>query len=108
MKKLLIILLISIITCKYNNFKDAYSFLEKEGILEKIKKFLFILGQKVAEEKCISYLSTLEPINTDSGDILLPEIRLLKEGDFDLPIIIDSDFDDKEKDTSQKEPSKSQ
>ena len=61
----------------------------------------------MAEEKCISYLSTpLEPIKTDSGDILLPEIRLLKEGDFDLPIIIDSDFEDKEKDTSQKEPSK--
>ena len=107
MKKLLIILLISIITCKYNNLKDAYSFLEKEGFLEKIKKFLFISGKKVAEEKCISYLSTpLEPIKTDSGDILLPEILLLKEGDFDLPIIIDSDFEDKEKDTSQKEPSK--
>ena len=61
----------------------------------------------MAEEKCINYLSTpLEPIKTDSGDILLPEIRLLKDGDFDLPIIIDSDFDDKEKDTSQKEPSK--
>ena len=62
MKKLLLILLFSIFTC-YKDYKDALSYLEKEGYLEKIKKTFFISGKRAAEEQCIHNLK---------GDILLP------------------------------------
>ncbi len=45
MKKLLIILLISIISCYYEDYKDAYAYFEKRGYLEKIKKTFHIYGK---------------------------------------------------------------
>ena len=45
MKKVLIILLISIISCYYQDYKEAYAFLEKRGYIEKIKKLFIFMGK---------------------------------------------------------------
>ena len=102
MKKLLFILLFSIFTC-YKDYKDALSYLEKEGYLEKIKKTFFISGKRAAEEQCIHNLN---------GDILLPVVgsKSKKKGNnteikppIRLPFVPFESFD-KEEDIQPKKP----
>ena len=102
MKKLLFILLFSIFTC-YIDYKDALSYLEKEGYLEKIKKTFFISGKRAAEEQCIHNLN---------GDIFLPVVgskSKKKRNNTEikppirLPFVPFESFD-KEEDIQQKKP----
>ena len=58
MRKLLIILLISIAFCRYDYdlIKNAFNCLKEKGFLDKIKTYLFIGGELVAIEKCATFL----------------------------------------------------
>ena len=128
MRKLLIILIISIVSSRYDYdlLKNAFNCLKEKGFLDKIKTAIFTYGEIVAIEKCAIYLQqcpvvkpseepseepsevpseepsddpsdkptdkptdkpkedpTDKPLKTDSGDIILPEVRRLF--DVDLP-----------------------
>ena len=58
MRKLLVILLISIVFCRYDYdlIKNAFNCLKEKGFLDKIKTYLFIGGEIVAIEKCATFL----------------------------------------------------
>ena len=71
MNKLLLILLISVITCIYDpkTIHISYSYLAKNGYLKQIKNTLFTLGRRAAIEVCVKYIiQTPEPPKeTDSN-----------------------------------------
>ena len=58
MRKLLVILLISVVFCRYDYelIKNAFNCLKEKGFLDKIKTYLFIGGELVAIEKCATFL----------------------------------------------------
>ena len=58
MRKLLVILLISIVFCRYDYelIKNAFNCLKEKGFLDKIKTYLFMGGEIVAIEKCATFL----------------------------------------------------
>ena len=58
MRKLLVILLISIVFCRYDYdlIKNSFNCLKEKGFLDKIRMALFMSGELVAIEKCAIYL----------------------------------------------------
>ena len=58
MMEIKVILLISIVFCRYDYelIKNAFNCLKEKGFLDKIKTYLFIGGEIVAIEKCATFL----------------------------------------------------